>query len=75
MQLHFNFEGKSETEFLLDELARTNHQLNNLRRGLFGRYTKLEKRIEQLEKLQVKEEETKKIVDLPLLDYLESLEA
>jgi hypothetical protein len=70
MQFTFNFEGKPEVQFLMDEVDLAHHEIAKLRKSFFVRHNALEKMVKELQQVVFAERETK-IVDLPLFEYAE----
>lgn len=61
---------KSQDEVFVDEIIQTKEQLGSLRRGIFARYDRLLKKVEKMEK-RLKNIESGKIIEFPLLDLLD----
>jgi len=70
MQLHFNFDSKSETEMIWDELEVTHKKLNNLRKGLFKRQGELNRLYKDLDQRLCAIENPCEMIELPLFKGL-----
>lgn len=67
MQLKFNFDDLSENEMLWSELEDTQKKLSNLRRGLFGRYSLLQKQVKEMQRvIDAMNPQKCEILELPL---------
>jgi hypothetical protein len=71
MQFTFNFEGKPETQFLMDEIDLAHHQIEKLCKSFFVRHNALAKEVKLLREM-IMQGQSSKIVDLPLFQYSEN---